>query len=114
MTVAALLRQMEIIARKLIKPENMEDFTKYNRCWVKSSKGASPFYWVVREEGAHIHPKHDLKEVVNAFFYIQLNQRHNLAEEYMIFEYDGENLYPVFPRQLLKWGKNHPEYKQYL
>lgn len=114
MKVAILIRQMETIARRLIKPENINDFTKYNRRWVSLSKGTCPFYWIVREGGAHIHPKHDLKEVINVFYHIQLDQKHELAEEYMIFDYDGENLCPVFPNQLLKWARNQPEYSQYL
>lgn len=105
---------MGIIARKLINPHDLADFTKYNSRWLRQSKGASPFYWVVREGGAHIHPKSDLKEVANVFLHIQFSRQCQSAESYMVFEYDGKDFFPVFPEKLLAWGKSHPTYKQYI
>lgn len=119
MTTRSLLKQMELIASKLLTPNEFYIcFERVNkrliRAWGNSGRISVPFYWIISPTNSHIHAKHSEKEMNSVFLHIRFAQKNKTGEEYMIFEFDGDELFPVFPDKLLELAKQREEHKPYL
>lgn len=106
---------MEVIARKLMNEKDYYVlFVKYTKRTVRKTEGHTRFYWYVSEDNSDLIAKGDLKSVTGLALMITQSLECKSWGEYMVFEYDGEELFPVFPRKWLEWAYQQEEYKPYL
>ena len=119
MTTRTLLKQMEFIARKLLSLHEYQKCfergnKRYIKAWGKSGQISTPFYWCITRSNAELHARHSIKEMTGLFLQIQISLKSEAAEEFVIMEFDGDNLLPVLPFQLLEWAKQQNEYKDHV
>jgi len=119
MTTHTLLKQMNLIAQKLLSPYEYQkyferDNKRYIKAWGKSGRISVPFFWCISESNTVLHARHSIKEMTALFLQIQMSHQCKTDEEFVIMEFDGDNLLPVLPFQLLEWAKQQNEYKNYL
>ena len=95
--VSKLLKQMKQIATALITSIYITDFTMHDTQFIRRTKAKTPFYWLVYESGTHLYATDNEQEIVE--FSIKLDYYENdSCADFCLFEYDGEKLFPIFPK----------------
>jgi hypothetical protein len=103
--VERLLQQMESIAAALITSPYITDFTVHDTNFIRGTDTGRPFAWLVYESGTHIYATDDIQEIRN--FLETLNYYENYSSsDFCLYRYDGEKLFPVFPKVMRKWVDN--------
>jgi len=100
--IPELLQLMELIATNLITTQYITDFTIYDTNFVHRTNAETPFIWLVYYSGTHIYALNDVKEIQH--FTEKLDHFENYSNsEFCLYRYDGNKLFPVFPKVIKKW-----------
>ena len=95
--IAKLLKQMKQIATALISGLYITDFTMHDTNFIRQTKANTPFYWIVYGSGTYLYEANDEKDIER--FSQMLDHYENYSgDDFYLFQYDGEKLFPVFPK----------------
>jgi hypothetical protein len=104
MDMEELLCRMELIATSLITSRYITDFTVIDANFVRTNAG-TPFLWMVYNSGTHLCIPDDVQDIRN--FKATLDYFENYSEaDFCLYRYDGEKLFPVFPKIIHAWIEN--------
>ena len=103
--IPKLLQLMELIATSLITTRYITDFTIHDTNFVHRTNAETPFVWMVYYSGTHIYALNDNKEIQNFTEMLDCFETH-YNSEFCLYRYDGNKLFPVFPKVIKKWIEN--------
>ena len=100
--VASLLQAMEPIATALITGQYITDFAVHDANFIRETNAETPFIWLVYKSGTHLHQTDEKQEIMN--LKNRLDHYENYSQnEFCLFRYDGQNLFPVFRKTIHEW-----------
>jgi len=100
-----LLQLMELIATNLITTRYITDFTVHDTNFVRRTNAETPFIWLVNHSRTHLYALDDKQEILN-FTKILDYYVNNSNSEFCLYKYDGNKLFPVFPKVIKSWIEN--------
>jgi len=100
-----LLQLMELIATNLITTRYITDFTVHDTNFVRRTNAETPFIWLVNHSRTHLYTLDDKQEILN-FTKILDYYVNNSNSEFCLYKYDGNKLFPVFPKVIKSWIEN--------
>lgn len=96
---------MEPVAASLITTRYITDFTVHDTDFIRRTNAETPFVWLVYHSGTHIHALDDAKEIQDFLNTLEQYERYSGAD-FCLYRYDGEKLFPVFPKVMREWTEN--------
>ena len=103
--ITELLQLMELIATNLITTQYITDFTVHDTNFVRRTNAETPFVWMVYYSGTHIYALNNAKEIQKFTEMLYYYENHSNSE-FCLYRYDGNKLFPVFPKVIKKWIEN--------
>ncbi|GHU59096.1 hypothetical protein FACS189411_15520 [Bacteroidia bacterium] len=105
MNITKLFAQMELIAASLITTSYITDFTVHDRNFIRRTNAQKPFVWMVYYSGTHIYSLTDIQEIRQFNEMLEHFEKYS-SNDFCLYRYDGEKLFPVFPKVIRKWTEN--------
>jgi hypothetical protein len=96
---------MEFIATSLITSRYITDFTVHDANFIRRTSAGTPFVWLVCESGTHIHAADDAQDIRHFKEILDHYENYSKAD-FCLYRYDGEKLFPVFPKIMHEWINN--------
>jgi hypothetical protein len=102
MDMEELLRLMNLIAASLVRTRHVTDFTVHDTNFVRRTNAGTPFLWMVYNSGTHLCVLDDVQGILNFKKTLDYYEHYSKAD-FCLYRYDGEKLFPVFPKDMRKW-----------
>jgi urate oxidase len=100
--ITDLLQLMEWIATSLITSQYITDFTIHDTNFIRRTNAETPFVWLVYESGTHIYSLNDIQEIRNFKEVLDVFENYRKSD-FCLYKYDGNRLFPVFPKITRMW-----------
>jgi hypothetical protein len=103
--VTGLLQAMEPAAKALITGQYITDFTVHDTDFIRETNAQTPFIWLVYKSGSHLYCTDEKQEILKLKDRLDYYKNHSKSD-YCLYRYDGEKLFPVFPKVMHEWIEN--------
>jgi hypothetical protein len=100
--IPRLLQSMGKIAKSLITNQFITDFTIHDTVFIHRTNAKIPFIWLVRDAGTHLYQTDEIKEIQALKSILDYYMKYS-SSEFCLFKYDGQKLFPVFPKVIREW-----------
>ena len=100
-----LLQLMELVATNLITTRYITDFTIHDVNFIRRTNAETPFVWMVYYSGTHIYALNDAKEIKDFKEMLEHYETYS-KQDFCLYRYDGNKLFPVFPKVIKEWIDN--------
>jgi hypothetical protein len=102
MDIAELLQVMEWIATSLVTGRYITDFTVHDTNFIRRTNPGKPFIWLVYKSGTHIHATDDARDIRSFLEMLNYYEQYSTSN-FCLYRYDGNRLFPVFPKIIRIW-----------
>jgi hypothetical protein len=102
MNITELLQLMEWIATSLVTGRYITDFTIHDTNFIRRTNVGKPFIWLVYKSGTHIHATDEVRDMRSFLEMLDYYEQYS-ESDFCLYRYDGNRLFPVFPKITRIW-----------